>query len=104
MKREAEWVVPLSERAQKRHWHAIERGKVVAFAVQLEVWMSGNWQPVVRYDAAHGFTHRDVYQSKTRKRKEELGLGLDEALTLADEDLDENWERYLTTFLRRFGE
>jgi hypothetical protein len=58
----------------------------------------------VRYDAAHGFAHRDVYVSRTHKRKEALGLELDEALTQADDDIDENWERYVTSFLRRTPE
>ena len=35
--------------------------------------------------------------------KEGLGLGSGEALTYADDDIDEHWEGYLATFLRRFG-
>jgi hypothetical protein len=29
-------------------------------ALQLEVWYQGEWVPVVRYDNAHGFCHRDA--------------------------------------------
>ena len=101
MAREAEWVLPLGEGAQKRHWHATERGKVVAFAVQLEIWFEKQWQPILRYDAAHGFAHRDLYETRTRKRKEDLRLELAEALTLADRDIDRNWRAYRDAFLGR---
>lgn len=41
-------MIPLAEGVQKRHWHASERGKVVGFAVQLEIWFDEDWPPVVR--------------------------------------------------------
>jgi hypothetical protein len=37
------------------------RGKrIVSYAVQLEAFYNGAWQPVVRYDNAHGFCHCDT--------------------------------------------
>jgi len=99
--RQAEWVRPLGEGAQKRHWHETVRGKVVAFAVQLEIRFGEAWQPILRYDAAHGFAHRDVYESPRRKRKEAVGLSLADALTLADHDIDRNWYRYVQAFRMR---
>ncbi len=101
MAKEVEWVRPLAEDVQKRHWHTISRGKVTAFAVQLELLVDEVWQPIVRYDAAHGFAHRDVHETHTRKRKEEIELELPEALTLADQDIDRNWSRYVEAFRRR---
>lgn len=92
---------PLGEGAQKRHWHETVRGKVVALAVQLEIRFGDAWQPILRYDAAHGFAHRDVYETPRRKRKEPVGLSLPEALTLADHDIDRNWHRYMEAFKRR---
>jgi len=69
--------------------------------VQLEVEVEGGeWKPVVRYDCSHKFIHRDAYNLKGRQRKEELGLTYEEALTFADEDIDENWERYQVAFTR----
>lgn len=94
-------MLPLGEGVQKRHWHATERGKVVAFAVQLEIRIETQWQPVLRYDAAHGFAHRDWYETRTRKRKEGLRLERAEALTLADRDIDRNWRAYRDAFLGR---
>jgi hypothetical protein len=67
--------------------------------VQIEVELEGDWTAVVRYDCSHKFVHRDSYDLKGRQRKEEIDLSYEEALTFADEDLDENWERYRLTFL-----
>jgi hypothetical protein len=46
------------------------------------------------------FIHRDAYNLRGKQRKEELGLTYEEALTFADEDLDENWARYQVAFTR----
>jgi len=73
----------------------------VAFAVQLEIWIEGRWQPIVRYDAAHGFAHRDIYETATRTRKEAMGMSLRDALTYADRDIDDGWSQYVDAFRRR---
>ena len=54
----------LGENARKRHFHKTERGKVTNFAVQLEVKVNGAWQPVIRYDCAHDFSHIDRYNMR----------------------------------------
>lgn len=92
---------PLGEGVRKRHWHETVRGKLVRFAVQLELWFGGAWQPILRYDASHGFAHRDVYETPERKRKERISLSLPEALTLADRDIDRSWSRYVDAFKER---
>jgi hypothetical protein len=84
-----------------RHTHETRRGKVVAFTVQLEVELHGTWVPVVRYDMAHGQAHMDLYETPWRKTKRFLDLPPAEALTEADADITENWERYQAEFLRR---
>jgi hypothetical protein len=84
-----------SERVQTR------QGMVVSFVVQLEVELWDEWMPVIRYDMAHGRAHIDLYETPTRKRKQFLELSPAEALTLAEEDLKENWEEYQAEFLRR---
>jgi hypothetical protein len=89
------------EGARKRHRHETDRGRVVAFVVQLEVVLRGAWVPVIRYDMAHGRAHIDLYETPKRKRKRLLPMSPAEALNLADEDLKENWERYQEEFLRR---
>ncbi len=58
--------------------------------VQLEVRMEGVWKEVIRYDCAHGYAHRDTYNLLGKQKKENLLLGFEDALTLADDDIDDN--------------
>ena len=67
--------------------------------VQLEVKVEGEGREVVRYDCAHGYTHRDSYNLLDRHRKENFHLRFGDALDLADDDIDENRERYKDHFL-----
>ena len=94
-----EYVIPLGENARKRHYHETDKSKVVSFAVQLEVLVGNRWKIVIRYDSAHGFAHIDRYYFDGRKVKKELHLKLSEVLTLADEDIKENWKAYQRAFL-----
>jgi hypothetical protein len=96
-----EYVRALGEGARRRHYHETRRGRVLAFVVQLEVELRGVWVPVVRYDMAHGQAHVDVYDTPKRKRKQFLELPPGEVMTLAEEDIRDNWERYQDEFLRR---
>ena len=36
----SEYVIPLGENARKRHYHETDKGEVVGFAVQLEVFVN----------------------------------------------------------------
>ena len=96
---EKEHIIPYSKDARKRHYHSAIRSKVVKFMVQLEIEYKGNWKEVVRYDCAHGYAHRDSYNLIGKQKKEELYLNFEDALTLADDDIDENWETYKHKFL-----
>ncbi len=93
-----EYVIPLGEKARKRHYHESGKGKVLSFAVQLEVLADDQWRAVIRYDSAHGFAHIDRYYVDGRKIKKELHLNLNDAMTLADEDIKENWKAYQKAF------
>lgn len=94
-----EYVIPLGENARKRHYHEADKGKVTGFAVQMEVFVNDQWRIVIRYDSAHGFAHIDRYYLDGRKAKKELHLNLADALSLADEDIKENWKTYQRAFL-----
>lgn len=96
---EKEYIVPYSEDARKRHYHQIQRGKVTHFMVQLEIDHDGVWKEVVRYDCAHGYAHRDSYNLKKKHIKEPLNMSFEDAMTFADEDIDDNWESYKNKFL-----
>jgi len=96
---EKEYIIPYSCDVRKRHYHKTTRGKVVRFVVQLEINYNGDWKEVVRYDCAHGFAHRDSYDLAGENKKEKLPLSFEDALTIADDDIDDNWEFYKQKFL-----
>lgn len=96
---EREYLLPYSEDARKRHDHRTESGQVITFMVQLEVRVQETWKPAIRYDCAHGFSHRGCHNIAGTQRKEALALPFAEALTFADEDLNANWQSYRSRFL-----
>ena len=98
MHKVVDYVVALADGVRKRHVHETARGEVVRFVVQLEARMGDEWCPIIRYDNAHGFAHRDLYEPQGGVVKEVLDLGLDAAMTLGDWDISENWDRYVSRF------
>jgi len=99
MARDVEFVVILDDGVRKRHCHKTEKGKVVFFAVQLEVRVKGEWKTVIRYDCSHRFSHVDKYDAEGNKAKTTLDLGFESALTFGDWDINENWLKYKQEFL-----
>jgi len=99
--RRVEYVVILDDGVRRRHIHEAERVIIQAFAVQLEVLMNDQWIPIIRYDSAHGFAHVDRYSPKGKKEKTILELDLNTALTLADWDINNNWENCVSNFWRK---
>lgn len=97
---EKQYLILLDINARKRHYHVTETGKVIRFAVQLEIKVGGIWKEVVRHDCAHNYAHKDCYNIKGECRKINLYLSYEDALTLADDDINENWEIYRDRFLK----
>lgn len=97
---EKEYLILFDLDVRKRHYHKTEAGKIAAFMVQLEVKINDMWREVIRYDCAHKFTHKDCYNINGKQRKITLYLDYEDALTMADDDLNENWEYYREGFLR----
>lgn len=97
---EKEYLILLDVDVRKRHYHFTEGGKITKFVVQLEVKTGGVWKEVIRYDCAHDYAHKDCYNIKGQCKKINLYLNYEEALTLADDDINENWEIYIDKFLR----
>ncbi|MDZ7698521.1 MAG: hypothetical protein U5R49_16870 [Deltaproteobacteria bacterium] len=94
------FVVVFEDGVRKRHYHETDRGKVLYFAVQLELRVNEDWKPVVRYDCSHRFSHKDKYDIKGNKTKLPLDLSFESALTFGEWDIDENWSKYREGFLR----
>jgi hypothetical protein len=97
---EKRYLILLDADARKRHYHIVESGRIVKFAVQLEICVLGVWREAIRYDCSHDFVHKDCYNLRGGRRKMAMQLDYEEALTFADEDLDENWEIYRQRFLK----
>ena len=99
--RTVEFVVRLSADCRRRHRHSRIKNKIVSFSVQLEIYLQDKWWPVVRYDTAHGFAHRDFIHADGRIEKTPLFLhDYNEALIFSEEDLKNNWEMYRERFLK----
>jgi hypothetical protein len=60
----------------------------------------GVWKPVIRYDCAHNFAHRDRYNLKGDHDKEEIPLSYTDSLDLADKGINGNWDICQQRFLR----
>ncbi len=82
-----------------RHLHIQHDGKIVFFRVQYETQIGGLWYPVVRYDTAHGFAHRDLINIHGDIKKTPLfNQDYNNALTFAESDLKTNWHLYKRAF------
>ena len=96
-----EYVMPLGLDGRRRVRHAKVRGKVTEFIVQYEIFVDGQWRPVVRYDTAHGYAHRDLLHADGRKEKTTLMFkDLNLCLTYAENDLRLHWSTYRDQYLK----
>jgi hypothetical protein len=98
-----EYEVALDETALEwmRVRFATVRGQVMTFAIQYETTDHGERVPVVRYDNAHGFAHRDVLNRRGQIIDKRPIAGAPEpniALNVGERDIQENWERYRRAF------
>ena len=85
-----DFVIIFDERVRKRHYHETEKGKVIYFAVQLEVKVKGEWKAAIRYDCSHGYSHMDKYDLKGNQKKKRLNLSFESALTFGDWDINKS--------------
>ena len=92
---------PLDVDTKIRAEYKSRKGQITSFIIQLEVLFKDEWKPVVRYDTAHGFAHRDLYTRRGRVTKTELNMPFNNALTYALNDIRDNWELYRKNFLGR---
>lgn len=60
MPREVEFVIEITPDDRYRRRHRSHKGRILNFVVQYETKIGDKWYPVVRYDTAHGFFHRDL--------------------------------------------
>ena len=82
----------------------IDRGQVTSFTLQLETFVDGQWRPVVRYDSAHDYPHRDILDWDGRvvdKFWLSPGLTNKQAVAVARQDLKEHANAYRAAFMER---
>jgi hypothetical protein len=87
-----------------RNLFRIHRNLVTGFVIQVEVRTVENgkdqWRPVIRYDCAHGFIHRDAIAADGQKTKHKLAIqDTRSAIALAIDELRDN----LNSWLRQLG-
>ena len=83
-----------------RNIFRVDKNSVTGFVIQVEIRSTANgkeeWHPVVRYDHAHGFIHRDMIASDGSKTKHELGTQeTKDAIVLAMEEIRDNLNLWL---------
>lgn len=94
---EIEFVYPLSSDLEDRlRVKATKtRGGIVSFIVQYEALIRGQWRPVVRYDTAHRFAHKDILHPDGLVDKQPLNFpSLNLAFTFTIQDLKSLWRWY----------
>ena len=110
-----EFTTPLEYRVRRRIGYSHDRGEITRFVVQLEYRLDGDWAEIVRFDhdpeGKHGHdvteegVHMDVYQDGEKLRSEEIfpSMTANEALTFAEEYLNQHAERYIRRFEQWHG-
>ena len=80
----------------------VEKEKVLDIMLQYETLIHNKWTPVVRYDCAHGFFHRDVLSPKGDKEKQRIAIeNLDHAIQYAEQDIKDRWKFYKQRFTKK---
>jgi len=98
--KEKQYIRILSEDSRVRVKFGLAEGEVKCFSVQLEIQKGEIWNPVVRYDTAHGFPHKDVLQAKGKWVKIPFGFGsLGLIWNWALTDISQNWMLYRDRYL-----
>ena len=103
---EKSFIVPLSGSDCDRYrlYCMTEKGQVVVFRVQYEAFIDDEWRPIVRYDTAHGFPHRDLlHPNRPGEKMEYPGWSNAEVLTLGQEDIKRNWQTYRAQYEKEMG-
>jgi len=110
-----EFTTPLEYRVRRRIGYSHDRGDITRFAVQLEYRLDGDWAEIVRFDhdpeGKHGHdvteegVHIDVYRDGEKLRSEEIfpPMTANDALTFAEEHLNQHAERYIRRFEQWHG-
>jgi hypothetical protein len=105
MAREVGFVVKFSPTDRYRRRHLSSKGRILKFVAQYETKIGGKWYPVVRYDTAHGYFHKDLMHFNQQSEKIRLEeKGFNDALNSAEKDIKANWQKYKDHFIREINQ
>jgi len=98
-----DWIENLTHQDRLRVEFTARKGGVIEIGlIQYEAEIEGQWKPLVRYDMAHGFFHRDILKPDGTQEKLEIPYtDLAEALTTALEEIHCQWEFYRQAYEER---
>ena len=100
--KEKEFIRYISDKDRIRQKIYLEKGKVTKFVVQYESFLQNIWQPIIRYDTAHGYFHKDILDPDGSKVQRKItGLTLNDALTFAEQDIIRNWTVYKNNYIEK---
>jgi hypothetical protein len=99
--RERLWLQDLAPGQARMRCHYKRKGKsILQYTVQLELLHEGVWKPIVRYDNAHGFCHRDTVHPDGSQEKTPIFIGTaNDTFTWAIKEAQGNWEAHVKRFL-----
>lgn len=87
-------ILPHTQKIRFRNLFRIN--EELSFVIQLEVEpKTGEWRPLVRYDCAHGFCHRDFIYSNGHKEKLPTGQNLNVSIAIGIDDLKQNLKSHV---------
>ena len=79
-----------------------DKGGILDLVIQYEAMINGKWMPIVRYDCAHGFFHRDLLYPNGDKEKKAIEVpDLKYGFTFARQDLEDKWVWYKEQYLKK---
>ena len=79
-----------------------ENGVLQDVMFQYETLITDKWTPIVRYDCAHGFFHRDIMLPNGDKEKQTIEIDtLKTASQYAEQDLKDRWEWYRERYIKK---
>ncbi|HEX9971308.1 MAG TPA: hypothetical protein VGD14_04480 [bacterium] len=100
--RKKEFIRPLSNEDGIRENFSVDKGKIKRIVVQYECYIQDKWVPIIRFDTAHHFFHKDIINPDTTKIQIKITtFNLNDALTFAEIDIQNNWQRYKTQYLEK---
>jgi len=81
-----------------------EKGQVIKFVIQYEIFIQDVWSAVTRFDTFHDAVHRDlIAPDGAISKRWFLHFNFDEGLTFAYNDIENNWEKYREWYISKMG-